>query len=366
MRKALTPLVQLSRSPEINQAKQVYQKIGSFDKNHVIEWLKAYWHNRIGRKHPFQTWKTHSGIFKFNNTAKISLAGDWGTGTDEAFEVGQQIKASNPDYTIHLGDVYYVGDTTEVEENFLGGKHGIYSPVNWPTGKYGEFALSGNHEMFARGFGYFDTLLPAMSIVDGLKSVKQEASYFCLENDYWRVIGLDTAYNSIGWPILENISSPKCDLTQEQLDWLYQTVQPYKDTKATILLTHHQYYSAFENQYKAAASQLSMLFHKPVLWFWGHEHRLAVYDKYNLDNLEAYGRCIGHGGMPIEINCKIKNKDVLLLFTDNRAYPNDEGLHIGYNGFVNLTFDTYNLKVDYVDLKGTIIRTENWYGNTLR
>jgi hypothetical protein len=27
-----------------------------------------------------------------------------------------------PDFTIHLGDVYYVGDGNEVRENFLGKK----------------------------------------------------------------------------------------------------------------------------------------------------------------------------------------------------------------------------------------------------
>lgn len=49
---------------------------------------------------------------------RIALAGDWATGTDEAHTISELIKAFKPHYTIHLGDVYYVGDPNEVDENF--------------------------------------------------------------------------------------------------------------------------------------------------------------------------------------------------------------------------------------------------------
>jgi len=39
---------------------------------------------------------------------KLAIAGDWGTGTNEAYRVAAGISAFTPDYTIHLGDVYYV------------------------------------------------------------------------------------------------------------------------------------------------------------------------------------------------------------------------------------------------------------------
>ena len=41
---------------------------------------------------------------------RIALAGDWGTGTDEAAQVAALIEAWRPHYSIHLGDIYYVGD----------------------------------------------------------------------------------------------------------------------------------------------------------------------------------------------------------------------------------------------------------------
>jgi hypothetical protein len=57
-----------------------------------------------------------------------------------------------------------------------------------------KFCLDGNHEMYARGFAYFDRILPALGPMLHGKPCAQKASFFCLENEYWRIIGLDTAY----------------------------------------------------------------------------------------------------------------------------------------------------------------------------
>ena len=39
--------------------------------------------------------------------------------------------------------------------------------------------------------------------------------------------------------------------------------------------------------------------HRPVIWFWGHEHKLAIYDRYSvLNGIPVYGRCIRHGQCP--------------------------------------------------------------------
>jgi hypothetical protein len=71
------------------------------------------------------------------------------------------MKARNPDYTIHLGDVYYVGDRPELKQNCLNepkSKKG----VEWQHGSKGSFALNGNHEMYACGTSYFEDFLPAL------------------------------------------------------------------------------------------------------------------------------------------------------------------------------------------------------------
>jgi hypothetical protein len=353
----------MPRSASASQLKQVakanqlpfHYSLAAFMPRELLQWGRAYWKNRIGRCHPFQTWKKSNGIVKMQNAAsRIAVAGDWGTGTDEAFEVAERMKAFAPHYTVHLGDIYYVGDACETNENFLGVQDpsGKYEACRWPSGSEGQFALSGNHEMYARGIAYFDMVLPAM---------KQEASYFCIENDYWRVIGLDTAYNSVSIPGIENVWSPDCSLREEQLQWLEDVVRPGKDSRGIVLMTHHQYYSAFEENYPRAAQQLSEFIARPVLWFWGHEHRFAVYDQYALrGGITAWGRCIGHGGMPIEIDSPVKHAEVPLTLRDNRAYPNDEDIHIGYNGYVELTFGGSALLVNYMDLAGHCVLTEKW------
>jgi hypothetical protein len=363
------------RKAALDSKQPFHYALGAFTQKQIAAWAGAYWKNRIGKKHPFQTWKKASGVFLLcagykgiaslamsQNDVRVSIAGDWGTGTDEANQVALRIEESNPHFTIHLGDVYYVGDESEVLENFLGvpdPKHD-FLPCTFPRGTVGTLALSGNHEMYARGFAYFDTLLPKMSIHGQV----QEASYFCLENDDWRVIALDTAYNSIGIPLLENIFPPHAGLTNEQLEWLENVIKPSKDLRGIILLTHHQYYSAFEEPYTKAAEQLAKFINRPVLWFWGHEHRMAVYGSYSIGSgIHAFGRCIGHGGMPIEIGSEIIDGSVPLIFHDNRQYQSAENITVGYNGHANLTFRGNRLSVDYLDLTGKVLLSEQWSTN---
>ena len=355
MRNKLASLQNLPRSPLGSHVTKAYHHLADFGGGPVLQWLRSYWKNRIGRKHPFQTWKTVSGVFTMPDVTKISIAGDWGSGTQEAAWVAQQIKNANPNYTIHLGDVYYVGDQAETESNFLGMNSAPgYVPCIWPDGSARDFALQGNHEMYARGYAYFDSVLPVFN---------QEASFFCLENDYWRVVGLDTGYNSVSIPLIEEIIPPSCLLNKQQLDWLRNVVFRKKDNKGIIFLTHHQYFSAFEKQYPKLGEQLAEFSDVPVLWIWGHEHRFAIYGRHRLGNgIEAYGRCIGHGGMPVEL-CAIKNHSAPLLFTDTRS-RSTEGITVGYNGHANLTFACDSLHINYVDLMGLSVICEKFTATT--
>jgi hypothetical protein len=88
---------------------------------------------------------------------------------------------------------------------------------------------------------------------------------------------------------------------------------------------------------------------------------MAVYGKYATQGgIEAYGRCIGHGGMPVEINPKFKRPERPLVVYDNRQYPSLENITVGYNGFANLAFKRNELTIQYRDLKNTLLLTENW------
>jgi hypothetical protein len=268
----------------------------------------------------------------------------------------------DPHYTIHLGDIYYVGDDQEVEQNFLGENNvdNEYRPCSWPSGSLGSFALLGNHEMYARGDAYFNKALPALGLTKG--GGGQGASYFCLQNDSWLIIGLDTGYNSVGWPLIELLFPADCRLPQPLIEWIKTHIDFEHDKRGIILLSHHQYYSKYDVCYPLPAAQLAPLINRPVLWFWGHEHRLIVYEEFGLKNgIRAHGRCIGHGGMPVEYPLpRERMSGCPVEFIDNRIYFGNENLRLGFNGFAKLTIIGNRLGVDYVDLNGDTPFSEQW------
>ena len=345
----------------------------------AVSWVYHYIKSRFGSRHSFQGYQgTETGIYNITpevakkavtegeDEVRISLAGDWGTGTDEAQKIGCLMGSFKPHVTIHLGDVYYVGTKEEIRENF-------FTAVQWPRGSVGSFALNGNHEMYAKGNAYFKFLLPELGIVDPAtcQLQGQNASFFCLETDHWRLIGLDTGYNSVGTPILEKVPfvkrffNPECALPKRLLKWLDEQVRPSEDKRGIILLSHHQYYSAFENGYEKAAKQLRKSINRPVLWFWGHEHRMAVYGKSGEEGgIEAYGRCIGHGGMPVEEYTKKPGEKeqakYKLVGYDNRYKRTAGKTQVGYNGYANLTFRGPYICIEYRDIDNNTVLLEEW------
>jgi hypothetical protein len=74
-------------------------------------------------------------------------------------------------------------------------------------------------------------------------------------------------------------------------------------SRGIIILSHNQPVSSFDNEYPNIARQLSErlkeLAGRSLLWLWGHEHRLAAYGQYDVGSFNAFGRCLGHGGMPM-------------------------------------------------------------------
>ena len=275
--------------------------------------------------------------------------------------------AGAPDYTIHLGDIYYVGDETEVRENFLGTMVNQYSPMMWPKGAVGTFALPGNHEMYAGGGSYFTAVLDYCETGDG---GPQRASYFCLESEHWRILGLDTGYNSAGLPLLAAIPGVNqlrwvhadCRMEDGLIAWLCDTVKPQERPKATLILTHHQYATAFTDEvFPRPARQLAEFFAgQEVVWLWGHEHRLAIYKfRATPGAFGAYGRCIGHGGMPVECGERPRKKAGLKFYDARGDYKVGEGAACaGWNGFVNVACNGTLLEIDYLDLHNRILFQE--------
>ena len=353
------------------EGKSTFSLAKDYLKIQLFEWVGHYIKSRFGPKWPFADYGAYeddNGIYDLTGSAgetdpaepvQITLAGDWGSGTEDAFDVGQSVNLGFPHFTIHLGDIYYVGTKKEVKENMLGGR------VQWPLGIRGSFALNANHEMYSQGKGYFTRLLPAL----GFRGDHgQRASFFCLKNDHWLVIGLDTGYYSIGVPILEMVFRPSSKLHDKLMEWLQNDVRLQDDQqRGVILLSHHQYYSQFESAYDRPAQQLAQLLQRPALWFWGHEHRLALYGKHASEKgrLAAYGRCLGHGGLPIEDIADRPRKgrkyqNGLVLY-DKRERTRIGALRIpvGFNGYANLTFAGKRLAVEYRDTEQALV-TEKW------
>jgi hypothetical protein len=357
----------------------------------VIRWFYHYIRSRFGKKHRFRTYndaaaKGDNGIYRMaNSNVKAACAADWASDTPESDIIGRRMEFHSPEYTIHLGDTYFVGSPAEIKHNF------INENASWCKGSRGTFALMGNHEMYSRGIGYFDYLLPVMGIKnESGEYTGQKASFFCLENDYWRVIGLDTGYNSLAAvPIIENFAIfekipflgkylfPKCSLPVELMDWLEKTVKPDNDKRGLIFLSHHQYCSAFERDYNVIGEQLGKFTgdSRPAIWIWGHEHRFSVYGRYGGMKggkygkgpcITAYGRCIGHGGMPIELaeeapSGKIIEQKPLVLY-DNRYKETIGGTPVGHNGYMVLNFNNEMLDIDYYDSSRRLL-TEKWKAN---
>jgi Calcineurin-like phosphoesterase len=217
------------------------------------------------------------------NSVRLILLADWGTGVPRARKLGasarqyleQAATAGTEVHVIHLGDVYYSGWAAEYDAHFL--------PF-WPVqpneaDRYGSWCLNGNHDMYSGGHGYFDHLL-----ADRRFARQGQSSYFSLENDYWQILALDTAYKEF-------------DLEGNQANWVAESrnAQP---AKKGVLLSHHQPYSSYETAPDTILKRLQPVLERDLIlgWFWGHEHRCAFYEPMNHI---SYGRCVGHGGVPV-------------------------------------------------------------------
>ncbi len=356
-------------------------KFSDFLSKRIWSWVYHYFKSRFGVKVKYRAYSGgETGIYKLKKSEEatsqyinIAITSDWATDTPESFLVCQQMKKHNPDYTIHVGDTYFVGAPHEIKKNFVRPN----SP--WIRGNIGSFAVMGNHEMYARGEAFFEHLLPTLGIKtpDG-KYDGQKTGFFVLENDYWRIFGLDTGYHSVGKPIIELLPffAPKAEFDKIIIDWLNDVVKlgDANDKRGIVILTHHQFLTAFnkEGEYKTPGNQLASIIKndRKILWLWGHEHKLSVFAKAKIKGgLFAYGRCIGHGGTPVEIESATFKKSSKkygfdkLVVTDARKKKVIKNVPIGYNGYAVLKIRDNELKVEYYD-QDNFLFSEKWIADT--
>ena len=311
---------------------------------------------------PFGT--TPAIISTTADTVKIAIVGDWGTGpwTDgsvnyPALEVINQVESLTPDYTIHLGDVYYAGtagflDSDEELANFVN---------NWPSGSQGSFMLNSNHEMYSGAQGFFGKGLKAAAFAS-----QKNTSYFAIQSEKWIIIALDSAYYDPS-PLFMNGALNDANQINfiKSLDTTNKTV---------ILMTHHNptnIEGTGTGQLPLWNQVLSALGRPPDFWYWGHVHNAMVYSDSSFPAQNGVkARCVGHGAIPFGLAYGLQNPDGTtkpsveyyaheLL---SSVYENTDAQQATrvLNGFAMLTIGPDSIKEQFIDQTGA----ERWSQTT--
>jgi hypothetical protein len=265
--KVQTVIPRTSVTTEAGQSEAVETVQVKFDNDDLIGWLGTGLLIIFKRqKHPWLPPPAAPEIIA--DDAKIAMFSDWGTGLYGAPIVRDTIKnLPRCDVALHLGDTYYSGTDDEIKNRLIG---------DWPTrAKTVNRTLNGNHEMYSGGKGYFEALASFFG---------QSSSCFALQNMNWLILGLDTAYNDF-------------EIDGAQVGWVKRMVAA-AGTRHVILCSHHQPFSILDDQGPKIQAALGELLEKQRIaaWFWGHEHRLVVYEPHHKWGVK--GRCVGHGGFP--------------------------------------------------------------------
>lgn len=297
--------------------------------------------------------------------ARIGLIGDWGTGAEPARRVLRQLKAESPDVLIHLGDIYYSGTPAECRLNFEDIANAVFDRASTHLPVY---TLAGNHDMYSGGLGYYDLIrrlnAPPMT---------QPASFFCLraEDDSWQLLAMDTGQHD-HTPNPANPAPTYVD--QDEVDWHEQRIREFPGK--TILLSHHQLFSAFSSvapaagsarepcfnpRLKAAFDQLRGAGKDIAAWFWGHEHNLCIY-KPHLHL--ARGRCLGHSAIPVfsqdepyRIRSEIDDPPTIVRDRDGQRARVSVRDNVYAHGFAVIALGATGARVDYFeDIGGAVAK----------
>ena len=265
-----------------------------------------------GHQIPYVPWsKLEDGILpEIDGPIRIALVGDWGTGTEEARQLFKEIADQQPTVIVHLGDVYYAGTEREYQTKFL---DLIDELARDDAGKrIPVLNLPGNHDMYSGGDAYYAAL--GYLNKQCRPGWHQHHSFFGLRDKQrrWQILGMDTAYYDHD-PF--TVNSKLTTVHPREQEWLRYHVSQLTATKGrTVLLSHHQPFSALEQIGDPMHKTPGDFYLNPNLydlfqrlhrrgdiagWFWGHEHRWALYDDYRGI---PRGACIGHGAIPVLAN----------------------------------------------------------------
>jgi hypothetical protein len=327
---------------------EIFREFGPCDPLWLETKLAEGW-AMLDRKPPFP--QTPPPPVRLAENARVIVVGDWGTGLPSAQQVAGQIAQridearGREQHVVHLGDVYYSGWREEYDTRFL-----PYWPVAHDEREVLCWALNGNHDMYSGGHGYFGHLLQDPRFRGHWVSDPEKhtpASFFSLENDAWQILGLDSAYADH-------------DLAAPQDRWLEEKLQAR--SRRTMLLTHHQPFSAYEAVSQAMSKKVAAVVdseRKLDAWIWGHEHRCTIYAG-ELPPYLKFGSCVGHGGVPQPLpdpplGAAPGSPDgyapLTWALTEADTLDDNSWLRCG---FAVLDFDGPKLDIRYIDERGTV------------
>lgn len=281
------------------------------------------WLENLLHKHPFPVGRPKT--IPIADEVSFVLAGDYGTGNfgsgdSPSTKIAKFVPGLKPDYTVHLGDVYYAGTSGE-EINKL--------TALWPRGTKGSFALNSNHEMYSGGDPYFN-LAVGGPVFNTLQS---PYSFFALENTKWIIVGLDSAYNA-------NVMKAYMDGSlgnNEQIPFLKELAAK---GKKIIVLTHHNGIpenGVQKNPPLKLFTEVTEAFtgHKPpAYWYWGHAHAGVAYKPLK-DQSDMRCRCVGHSALPWGLSSDLQASHMVEWFEKRNAGDPDDNLRV-LNGFAFL------------------------------
>jgi hypothetical protein len=308
----------------------VFRKFGPCDPD-WIESVISTGISALGKPWPFVDGRAPD--VELAHDARIVVVGDWGSGLPGAREVGKRMAEAIEEakrerrqvHALHLGDVYYSGWKEEYESRFM-----PYWPVQSTEEGVPSWALNGNHDMYSAGRGYFGYLLE-----HELFAGQRGSSYFSLANSHWQLLGLDSAYHDAA-------------LAGDQAAWV--AAKTADTTRKTMLLTHHQPFSAFVDMKPTLIGALADAGVRHVdAWLWGHEHLCCVYER-DLNPVTTFGSCIGHGGVPVLVREGPPTAGVSWYFDEFELHAGEDRWQLF--GYAVLDFDGPRIDIRYYTQNG--------------
>ncbi len=281
-----------------------------------------------------------------DNATTVVLFSDWGTGYYHSRYIAAHIERMRAAQAIHLGDTYYIGSQSQYDTQV--------TPILEPLlRQMPVYLLNANHEMDSQGIPYLAYLRykGLRGIERGFTPQPQETSYFCLVNDRYQVVGIDTAFYGAGRYRDRSLRA-----------WLQARLDEGRAAnRTTILLSQNEPYAPEDDACVAARRTLTLARDdlRPFIdaglihaWFWGDEHYTALYEAN--DRMPFVGSCIGHGGYPFGRRRDDSGPaDVARTFWADTASRFDGIRELrqdrGNNGFCHLTLDTDRVVARYID-----------------